>query len=153
MDTTHAAENGAATIGDRAYLDALSENGSFGDVLDFADNLLGRLERVTSFDAGPHERCRRCGGANVVWFAPSPLWNLVMRENDINGPIQFGDLVCIPCFIGLAAEKGVQGVWRIGVDPEPEGLVKITPSGRVWNEETHLWDEPTTRVTPPGADA
>jgi hypothetical protein len=31
---------------DRQYLDALSENGSFGDVVSFAYELIERLERI-----------------------------------------------------------------------------------------------------------
>lgn len=63
-----------------------------------------------------------------------------MRGNDINGDPQFGDLVCIRCFIVLAEEAGVDPtVWRLTADPEPEGLVKVTPSGRVWDERTYRW--------------
>jgi hypothetical protein len=43
---THTADNDAPVSDDRKYLDALSESGSFGDVLDFAYSLLGRLESV-----------------------------------------------------------------------------------------------------------
>lgn len=86
------------------------------------------------------EDCRRCGGKNVVWSAASPLWNFVMRENDINGPIKYADLVCIPCFITLAIEKGLPVVgWRLTLVPEPEGLIYETPSGRVWDPEKFLW--------------
>lgn len=88
---------------------------------------------------GDDERCCRCDGENVVWSAPSPLWNLVMRGNDIDGDPKWGDLVCIRCFIVLAEEAGVRGRWRVSVDPEPEGLVKVTPSGRVWDERTYRW--------------
>jgi len=89
-----------------------------------------------------YERCRRCHGPNVVWTAPSPLWNLVMRGNDIDGPIRFADLVCIQCFIELAEEAGVHPHrWRIYADPEPEGLVKTTPSGRIWDSSRWLWTE------------
>jgi hypothetical protein len=91
-----------------------------------------------------HESCHRCGGSNITWFAPSPLWNLVMRGNDINGDALHDDLVCVPCFVFLAAEAGVEGVWRVSVDPEPDGLVKVTPSGRVWDEYANRWVEPVT---------
>lgn len=86
------------------------------------------------------EQCRRCDGPNVIWSAPSPLWNLVMRENDINGRIQFRDLVCMKCFIELAAERGITRQWRLTVAPEPDGLIYETPSGRVWNDRTWLWE-------------
>lgn len=88
---------------------------------------------------GNDERCNRCGGENVVWSAPSPLWNLVMRGNDINGDPKWGDLVCIRCFIVLAKVAGIHGRWQVSVDPEPDGLVKVTPSGRVWDDEKWLW--------------
>lgn len=92
-------------------------------------------------NAAASEACRRCGGPNFIWFAPSPLWNLVMRENDINGRIQFADLVCAGCFMQIAAELGVAGKWRLTIDPEPDELIYTTPSGRVWNPETWLWEE------------
>lgn len=94
---------------------------------------------MTDSSAGPGEDCRRCGGPNVIWFAPSPLWNKVMRGNDICGDPLFNDLVCMPCFVALAAEAGVVGVWRLTADPEPEGLIYTTPSGRVWDPDRFLW--------------
>jgi hypothetical protein len=94
-------------------------------------------------DAGTrHERCRRCGGPNVAWSAPSPLWNFVIRGNDINGDSLYGDLVCMTCFVMLAAEAGLSSVgWRLTLHPEPDGLVYETPSGRTWNAESFLWEE------------
>lgn len=94
------------------------------------------------------ERCNRCGGRNVAWHAPSPLWNLIMRSGSINGEPLHGDLVCVGCFLELAADAGVAGLWRVTVTPEPEGMETVTPSGRVWNPETWLWedqDEPARR--------
>lgn len=89
------------------------------------------------------EYCRRCGGGNVIWSAQSPLWNYVMRENDINGPIKYADLVCVPCFMELAVEKGLPAIgWRLTLVPEPEGLIYQTPSGRYWDHERFLWVEP-----------
>lgn len=93
-------------------------------------------------DLAPFEDCHRCGGPNVVWFAPSPLWNLVMRGNDINGEALHDDLVCVTCFVILANEAGVSGKWRVTVDPEPEGLIYTTPSGRTWDAERNLWVDP-----------
>ena len=89
-----------------------------------------------------HEWCRRCGGPNVAWSAPSPLWNYVMRGNDINGEAQHGDLVCMTCFVVLGAEAGLSASgWRLTLHPEPEGLTYETPSGRVWDAEAFLWVE------------
>ncbi len=90
-----------------------------------------------------HESCRRCDGQNVMWSAQSPLWNYVMRDNDINGDPKFDDLVCIPCFISLAIEVGLpEHGWQLRLRPEPAGLIYETPSGRVWDEELFLWVEP-----------
>lgn len=87
-----------------------------------------------------HEYCRRCGGPNVIWSAQSPLWNYVMRGNDINGESRFNDLVCMPCFIKCAIEAGLPDRgWLLTLVPEPEGLVYETPSGRVWDESKFLW--------------
>lgn len=94
---------------------------------------MGTLDRI--------EICHRCGGENVNWAAPSPLWNLVMRSNDIDGDPLYSDLVCLRCFVVLAEEAGVTGQWLLCMDKEPEGLIKTTPSGRVWNPETWMWED------------
>jgi len=91
------------------------------------------------------EECRRCGGPNVVWAAASPLWNYVMRGNDITNmdDARYRDLVCIACFIICASEAGLPNLgWRLTLVPEPDGLIYETPSGRTWNAETFLWEEP-----------
>lgn len=85
------------------------------------------------------ETCRRCGGQNVVWCAPSPLWNMVMRGNDIDGNPLFGDLVCMACFVALADDLGLSGQWRLSLTPEPPGLIFETPSGRKWDAGSWLW--------------
>ncbi len=88
------------------------------------------------------ERCRRCGDPNVIWAAHSPLWNYVMRGNDINGEARYADLVCVACFINCAMEAGLPATgWRLTLVPEPEGLVYMTPSGRVWDDRQFLWVE------------
>jgi hypothetical protein len=97
----------------------------------------------TTSTPGREQNCVRCGGENVVWTTPSPLWNLIMRGNDINGESLFRDLVCMSCFIHLAEAAGVPiGQWRLMLTPEPPGLIKTTPSGRVWDERRWLWVTP-----------
>lgn len=88
------------------------------------------------------EQCRKCGGDNPSWFAPSPLWNYVMRGNDIDGDPLFRDMVCIRCFIELAQRAGLSGAWRLTIDPEPDGFIYETPSGRVWDADKFLWGAP-----------
>lgn len=101
------------------------------------------VERVGNL--GESERCGRCGGENVSWHTPSPLWNFVMRSNRIDGPRIWNDLVCIPCFVVVAEEAGVKPPsWRLTAVPEPEGLNYTTSEGWVWNHETCLWDKPQT---------
>lgn len=87
------------------------------------------------------EWCRRCSGENCVWAAPSPLWNKVMRGNDINGDTQFSDLVCMKCFVELADKLGMTGQWRLTLNPLPDDLVYETPSGRAWDWDTWLWTD------------
>lgn len=94
------------------------------------------------------ERCNRCGGENIIWAAPSPLWNLVMRGNDINSESKYRDLVCMRCFAVLAHEAGLSGQWRLSLNPEPDGLVKVTPSGRTWDADRWLWVDPPAPETP-----
>lgn len=50
------------------------------------------------------DRCKRRHG--VVWFAPSDIWNAVMRGGDRSQPDEF--CFCCPiCFMALAQERGV----------------------------------------------
>lgn len=50
-----------------------------------------------------HEgRCDRCGGANPVWYAPSPLWNRVMRTDGVD----LYPFCCPSCFARLAEMCG-----------------------------------------------
>ncbi len=56
----------------------------------------------------PEARCERCGGPNCVWFAPSVLWNAVVRESDQRDP-----MLCPLCFIAAAEAKGHRGPWEV----------------------------------------
>jgi hypothetical protein len=59
------------------------------------------------------DRCERRHG--VVWFAPSDIWNAVMREG--GNPDEFG-YCCPTCFMQLADERGVGvGMWAVAPDP------------------------------------
>jgi hypothetical protein len=87
--------------------------------------------------------CRRCGGPNVDWAAPSPLWNEVMRGGDINDESEFREIMCPTCFCVLAQERGVADQFRVKASSVLKPLTYVTPSGRVWNEERGLWQEPT----------
>lgn len=93
-------------------------------------------------DDRPESICRRCLGPNIVWSAPSPLWNHVMRGGDINAKDRFGGIICPICFATLAEEMGVAWRWRFYAETVNVELATVTPSGRVWNSETWLWDEP-----------
>lgn len=88
----------------------------------------------------PEDTCHRCGGPNLTWFAPSPLWNEVMRGGDINGADLFDGIVCPTCFAVLAEEAGIAQFWRFSAGRVHRPLQTVTPSGRVWNEGTWLWD-------------
>lgn len=85
--------------------------------------------------------CQRCGGFNPVWTAPSPLWNFVMRGGSING-IEVFSVVCPSCFVKLANKAGAGAtMWRFEAVNVTAELETVTPTGRVWNSETWLWDE------------
>jgi hypothetical protein len=89
------------------------------------------------------QHCQRCDGPNISWSAPSPLWNQVMRDGSITGPWQYGEIICPLCFAELASEQGITGPhWRFFADEVEVGLELETPSGRVWNPGTWLWDTP-----------
>lgn len=98
-------------------------------------------------DAGhPEQICRRCGGANVGWRAPSPLWNQVMRGDDINGEELLGGIVCPTCFAILAERAGIAMSWRLEAQRVHVELATTTPSGRVWNPQTWLWEPPSSEA-------
>jgi hypothetical protein len=92
------------------------------------------------------EQCRRCLHENAVWFAPSPLWNAVMRGGSIDGQPIYEDMVCAACFISLAQEKGIADRFRVTAEAVHIPLETVTPSGRIWDEQTWLWHpSPTGR--------
>lgn len=94
-------------------------------------------------DDHPERICCRCGGSNVrAWCAPSPLWNQVMRGGDINGKDRFDGIVCPVCFAQLAEEQGIAQRWRFYAERVHVELATVTPSGRVWNPDKWLWEEP-----------
>lgn len=83
--------------------------------------------------------CDRCGGKNPIWVAPSPLWNEVIRGGDINGS-EIYQFICPNCFIILAEEKHIAQGWRLYATDIFVELQTITPTGRVWNDKTWLFD-------------
>ena len=51
--------------------------------------------------------CDRCGDHHgVIWFAPSDIWNAVMREGDQGNPDEY-PFCCPICFMQLAEERGI----------------------------------------------
>lgn len=111
---------------------------------------LAGLAGAVELGDNPEDRCHRCGGPNVVWFAPSPLWNQVMRGGSINGVAPWSGIVCPTCFVQLAEAAGVASMWRLSAEKVNVELETVTPSGRVWNPDTWLWETP---VATEGADA
>jgi len=62
-----------------------------------------------------------------------------MRGGSINGPWEFHEIICPTCFMVLAEERGVARTWRLTAEVVTADLEIVTPSGRVWNEESDLW--------------
>lgn len=54
------------------------------------------LSPATGSAKHPEAICDDCGGANVVWHAPSELWNKVCRPH---GEIGADPMLCPTCFI------------------------------------------------------
>ncbi len=68
----------------------------------------GALARIDG--TMPESVCHRCGGNNVVWFAPNEIWNQVDAPEDI---------LCPSCFVISAELKGITPTgWRLA----PEDL-------------------------------
>ncbi len=89
----------------------------------------------------PEATCRRCGGPNVCWYAPSPLWNAVMRDEEPRTrPERFSGIVCPTCFCVLTAESGLEvDGFRVDAAKQPAGLSLTTADGRVWDADRDLW--------------
>jgi len=107
-------------------------------------------------DTRPEIYCWRCGGPNVPWSAPSPLWNEVMRGGDINGSEIHNGIICPTCFAVLAQQAGIAELWRFHADRVLVPLQTVTPSGRTWNAGTWRWDDAPTNPASglePAADA
>lgn len=60
----------------------------------------------------------------------------------INGPEDFGGIVCPTCFAVLAEERGVASIWRLDAMAVHVDLETTTPSGRTWDAGTDRWLEP-----------
>jgi hypothetical protein len=97
---------------------------------------------TTNTSKHPEDYCHRCGGDNVSWSAPSPLWNEVMRGGDINAPDDYQGIICPTCFIKLCEEMGVASGFRVYATNIQAELKEETPSGRIWNAKTWKWDNP-----------
>lgn len=107
------------------------------------------IERPTAVPApGDETRCHRCGGPNVIWSAPSPLWNEVMRGGSIANKDEYDGIVCPTCFAVLARERGVAELWRFHAERVNVELETVTPSGRMWNERTWKWLDPHAHACP-----
>jgi len=67
-------------------------------------------------ESHPEDYCHKCGGPNVVWFAPSPIWNKAVREKGEK------EILCPVCFIKLAESAGFdQKAWKVA----PEEMEKV----------------------------
>lgn len=88
-------------------------------------------------DRHPEDYCHRCGGPNVSWWVPSPVWNAVMGYPD-----QAHDgIVCPRCFAELAEARGAKGPWRWAPREWPQGVSLVHTDGRVWDATTERWIE------------
>jgi hypothetical protein len=125
---------------DEAFSQPTGEQESISSVLADQANAL-----ATGEQEGEAENCKRCGRGNSVWFAPSPLWNAVMRDGSIDGEPKYNDLVCASCFIHLAEEQGIATHFRVFAEQVNVELETTTPSGCVWDEGRQLWAEPDSQ--------
>lgn len=62
----------------------------------------------------PEDYCHKCGGPNITWFAPSPIWNKSVREHGEK------EILCPVCFVQLAEAAGFNSAaWRLA----PQGYL------------------------------
>jgi hypothetical protein len=102
---------------------------------------------VSEVALAEHEKCHRCCREYRMWSTPSPLWNAVMRGGCINGPWEFGEMICANCFMELAEDRGIATTFRVDAENVKVPLQTVTPSGRVWDEKRRLWMEPGRKRT------
>jgi hypothetical protein len=76
----------------------------------------------------PEAICEDCGGANVSWFAPSPLWNQVVRPDGEQGD----PMLCPRCFALRAFRAGVDVTWKL--EPTGSSLYPTEGGERAWRE-------------------
>lgn len=60
----------------------------------------------------PEGTCHACGGPNVVWFAPSEVWNSVVGDS--------GGILCPTCFIAAARLAGLDVPWRVAPERDTD---------------------------------
>lgn len=65
-----------------------------------------------------------------------------MRGGSIDGEWQYNEIICPTCFVVLAEIAGIATSWRLFATDVQTPLETVTPSGRVWNAETWLWEDP-----------
>jgi hypothetical protein len=65
-----------------------------------------------------------------------------MRGGSINGPWQWGEIICPTCFAQIGQAAGIASFWRLSADRVHVELETVTPSGRVWDEATQRWVQP-----------
>jgi len=87
--------------------------------------------RPEGLTAAGDERCARCGHVNnVPWFAPSPLWNQVVRANN------HSEMLCPMCFMKLAEESGVKTTgWQLIPEAVPSVAMQDEARAIVANED------------------
>lgn len=117
---------------------------ALADAAMYANATIARAQALHPDTAAQHpeEKCWRCHGPNLGWSAPSPLWNQVIRSGDINNSEIHNGIVCPTCFAILAEEEGIATHWRLYAERVNTPLQTTTPSGRVWNNETWMFETP-----------
>ena len=65
-------------------------------------------------------KCQQCHEPNGAWFADNELWNAVVSDRvadwlagEVLPQNDPGGCLCPRCFMLLAAERGVDVVWRL----------------------------------------
>lgn len=105
--------------------------------IDYRDSLAARMSQPEPTAEHPEDYCHRCGGPNLPWWTPSPIWNAVMGYPD-----QAHDgIVCPQCFAELAEAKGAKGPWRLSPRVRPDAASYTHVDGRTWDAASELWSQ------------
>ena len=73
----------------------------------------------------PEDYCHRCGGRNILWSAPSEVWNPVMRPGGDKSGWLWNEIICPSCFGLLFVERFPETSFVLTIHADSRGAKKF----------------------------